>query len=259
MKQNGETPSRTFRVIKWLVWLFYPKMRVEGAENLPQEPVLMVANHCQMNGPIACELYTPGKHAIWCAHQMMEWKAVHSYAYQDFWSRKPAAVRWFYKLLSYVITPLSVCVFNNANTIPVYRDMRLMSTFKGTIAALERGASVVIFPEHDAPGNHVVMGFQDKFIDVAKLYYKRTGKEVCFVPLYVAPKLKKLVFGQPIRFRADAPIEEERQRICRTMMEEIAALAVKQPKHRVITYRKPVGAPYPFNQTEEVSYEKTGC
>lgn len=260
MKKKQKGPSRTFRVIKWLVWLFYPKIKVEGTENLPPEPALIVGNHCQMNGPIACELYTPGDHAIWCAHQMMEWREVHGYAFQDFWSQKPAAVRWFYKLLSYAITPLSVCVFNNANTIPVYRDMRLTATFKGTIAALDRGANVVIFPEHDEPGNHIVNGFQDKFIDVARLYHKRTGKEVCFVPLYIAPRLKKMVLGEPVRFRADVPIEEERQRISQLMMERVTALAMAQPRHRVVTYRKTAGVPYPFNRTDkEESHEKTCC
>lgn len=258
MKRNHEKASRTFRVIRWLVWLFSPKMTVDGTENLPDEPVILVANHCQMGGPIACELYTPGDHAIWCAHQMMDWKEVHGYAFQDFWSHKPKAIRWFYKLLSYLITPLSVCVFNNAGTIPVYRDMRLMSTFKATITALEEGKHVVIFPEHDAEGNHIVNGFQDKFIDVARLYYKRTGKEVCFVPLYIAPRLSRMVIGQPVRFRADAPIEAERQRICDAMFRGVTDLALALPGHRVITYRKPNGRPYPLNK-EERSCEKTCC
>ena len=50
-----------YRFIKWLVWLFYPRMKVEGLENLPEEPCLVVANHSQLHGPVACELYFPGK------------------------------------------------------------------------------------------------------------------------------------------------------------------------------------------------------
>jgi len=49
-----------YKFVKWLVWLFYPKMEVVGTENLPEEPALVVGNHTQMNGPIACELYFPG-------------------------------------------------------------------------------------------------------------------------------------------------------------------------------------------------------
>lgn len=109
--------SPLYRLIKAAVRAVYPKIKVVGEENLPPEPVVYVGNHSQMNGPIACELYTPGEHYIWCAGEMMDKKEVPAYAYQDFWSEKPKAVRWFYKLLSYIIAPLSQLVFTNANTI----------------------------------------------------------------------------------------------------------------------------------------------
>lgn len=97
--------SPLYRLIKAAVRAVYPKIKVVGEENLPPEPVVYVGNHSQMNGPIACELYTPGEHYIWCAGEMMDKKEVPAYAYQDFWSEKPKAVRWFYKLLSYIIAP----------------------------------------------------------------------------------------------------------------------------------------------------------
>jgi len=50
--------SALFRIIKWLVKVFYPKTSVVGSENLPDEPVLIIGNHCQMNGPIAGEYKT---------------------------------------------------------------------------------------------------------------------------------------------------------------------------------------------------------
>ena len=167
---------RCYRVIRWFVKLFYPKIRVEGTENLPDQPCLVVANHSQMNGPIACELYFPGKRYIWCAGQMMQMKEVPEYAFTDFWSEKPKHIRWFYKILSYVIAPVSVCVFRNAHTIGVYRDARIISTFKNTVRRLSEGANVVIFPEHNVPYNHILCNFQDRFIDIAKLYYKKTGQ-----------------------------------------------------------------------------------
>ena len=57
--------SVLFKIIKWFVKAIYPKIRVEGAENLPDEPVIIVGNHCQMNGPIVGELYVPGEPYIW--------------------------------------------------------------------------------------------------------------------------------------------------------------------------------------------------
>lgn len=234
---NKEKTSPLYRFIKWLVWVFYPKMEVVGSENLPEEPVMVVGNHTQMNGPIACELYFPGNRYTWCAGQMMRLKEVPAYAYQDFWSEKPRYIRWFYKLLSYIIAPLSVCVFNNAKTIGVYRDARIISTFKSTVNRLCEGASVVIFPEHDVPHNHIICQFQDKFIDIAKLYYKKTGKELCFVPLYIAPALRKMYLGKPIRFCAANAMDAERKRICDYLMDEITEIASAFPEHKVVPYK----------------------
>ena len=191
---------------------------------------------------------------------MMHLKDVPAYAFGDFWSQKPRWTHPFYRLVSYIIAPLSVCIFNNANTIGVYRDSRILSTFKETVKKLQNGASVVIFPEHDQKHNNIIYDFQDKFIDVAKLYYKKTGKEVCFVPLYIAPKLRKMYIGKPIRFNSAAAIEDERERIKKYLMEEISEIAYSLPRHTVVPYRNIPKKDYPLNiRSEEKQNEKTCC
>ena len=116
---------------------------------------------------------------------------------------------------------------------------------------------MVIFPEHDVKHNHIIYDFQDKFIDIAKLYYKKTGKELSFVPMYIAPKLKKIFFGKPITFRAAEPMDAERSRICDYLMEEITAIAEAQPEHIVVPYRNIPKKAYPSNIRKENTYEKT--
>lgn len=211
-------------------------MKLEGTENLPEDGCILVSNHSHMNGPICAELYIPGKHATWCTWQMMVRKEVPAYAYQDFWSGKPRGTRWFFKLLSHLIAPLAVCIFNNADTIPVYYDSRLVSTFKQTVAALDEGRKVVIFPEDYEPHNQIVYTFRDRFVDVAKHFCKRTGKPISFVPMYIAPSLKKIIFGKPVAFDPDAPIADERARIADCMMRGVTELAEAQPEHVVVPY-----------------------
>ena len=251
--------SRVFRAVKWAVRLVYPKTEVCGCENLPQEPAVYVGNHAQMNGPIVCELYFPVDRYTWCAGEMMDRKEVPAYAYQDFWSRKPGYIRWFYKLLSHLIAPLAECIFTNAQTIGVYRDARILSTFKKTVAKLQEGSSIVIFPEHDAPHNHIICDFQDKFIDVAKLYFKRTGKELQFVPMYLAPALRKLYIGTPIRFDSRNDMDSERKRICQHLMAEITQTACGLPEHTVVPYHNVPKKEYPSNiPKEEMPYAVPG-
>ena len=91
MSEHKKPAPWLYPPIKALVKLVTPKFQAEGLENLPQEPCLVVGNHSQIYGPVACELYFPGKRYTWCAGQMMNLREVPGYAYQDFWSKKS---RW---------------------------------------------------------------------------------------------------------------------------------------------------------------------
>lgn len=229
--------SLSFKIIKGLVRLFYGKIDVEGLENLPDKHAVLVGNHSQMDGPIVGELFLPDNCYIWCAGQMMDAKEVPEYAFTDFWSQKPKWTHPFYKVLSHVITPLAVCLFKNARTIAVYRDMRIMSTFKTTIRMLKEGANILIFPEKDEKHNNILYKFQENFVDVAKLYYKKEGISLMFVPVYIAPKLRKMYIGKGIHFNGEGNIEEERSRICNYLSEEITDIARELPLHTVVPYR----------------------
>ncbi len=229
-------PALLFRAIKRTVRFFYPKIEIVGVENLPDKEAILVGNHSQMHGPISTELYFNGNRYTWCAGEMMNTKEVPAYAYRDFWSQKPKWARPFYKLLSHIIAPLASFIFNNANAIAVYHDSRIVGTFKNTVNHLENGDKIIIFPEHEVKYNNIIYEFQDKFIDIAKLYHKRTNKELLFVPLYIAPKLRKMYLGKPIAFCSDNPIDEERRRICDYLMTEITNIARALPEHTVVPY-----------------------
>ena len=239
--------SRLYRGIRWGVKLVFPKFRLVEAEQLPETPCVIVGNHSQTYGPVAGELYIPGKHEIWCAGEMMDRKEVADYAYRDFWSGKPKRVRWFFRLLSYPVAPLAEVIFTNAHTIGVYHDARVISTYRESVGALEDGGRVVIFPECYTEYNNIVHDFQERFVDLARFYYRKTGKELDFVPMYVAPRRKEIWYGAPVRFRADAPAEEERRRICRELMDAITGIAVSLPEHTVVPYPNIPKGQYPRN------------
>lgn len=239
--------SLLFKIIKGFLRLVYPRVQTEGVENLPDEPCIIVGNHAQMHGPIACELHFPIDRYTWCAAEMMDLKAVPAYAYQDFWADKPRRWQWLYKVCSYLIAPLSVIIFGNAQTIPVHHDARVLSTFRDTMSKLNEGKSIVIFPEEHVPGNGILWQFQEGFVDIARLYYRRTGKMLQFVPLYVAPKLKKMYLGEGVRFDPDKNYDEEKQRICREISDRITDMAVSLPRHTVVPYENLPRKAYPTN------------
>lgn len=246
-----------FHIIKGLVKFFYGKTEVIGMENLPERDAVLVGNHAQMNGPIVGELFLPENCYTWCAGEMMNRKEVPEYAFRDFWSQKPQWTHPFYKVLSHVIAPLADYLFNHARTIPVYRDMRIMTTFRTSIQYLKEGANLLIFPEKDVKYNHILYQFQENFVDVAMLYYKKTGISLTFVPFYLAPRMRKLYIGKGIVFNAENPIEEERKRITAYLAAEITEMAQNLPQHVVVPYRNIPKKYYLTNQDiGEVPNEK---
>ena len=250
--------GRVFRIIRFWTKAFYPKTEFKGAENIPDSPAVIVGNHAKMNAPIACELYFPDKHLTWAAGEMMHAKEVPAYAYKDFWSYKPAYTRWFYKGLSYFITPLACSIFNNADCVGVYHDSRIMSTFRSSIKALHDGVRVIILPEHDVPHNNILCGFQENFVDLARLYYRKYKEEISFVPMYTAPALKTVYLGKPVKYDASAPAAEERSRICSYIMDEITEMARSLPEHRVVPYPNISQREFPTNKDINKEFSSDG-
>jgi hypothetical protein len=226
----------------------YPKYEFVGMENLPDEPIIFVGNHAQIHGPVSSELRFPLTARTWCAGEMLSFTKVSNYAYDDFWSEKPKSVRWLYKIASYLIAPISVALFNNAKVIPVYHDTKIISTFKTTLKKLSEGENIIIFPEYKAPHNNIINDFRERFVDIAKMYHNRFEKELSFVPMYVAPKLRKIYFGTPVTFSPDNPIEDERKRICAHLMNEITECARSLPRHTVVPYKNVPKKNFPKNR-----------
>jgi len=244
---RNEKQPRLYRLVAWAVFRLSPKYTLSGAEHFPDESCVIVGNHAQMYGPLAAEFYMPRPHATWCIGEMMDRKQVPAYAFQDFWSMKPERTHWFYRLLSRLIAPIAEYLFTHAHTIPVYRDARVVTTFRKSIDDLQAGTDVVILPESAAPFNGILWQFQEHFVELAKLYYRRTGRILSFVPMYVTPRLKIISFGAPVRYNPEAPDVDEDSRICAALMHAITGLAAALPPHRVIPYPNIPKDQYPMN------------
>lgn len=231
-----------YKICAPFVKIFYRRTESVGLENLPKEPCIIAGNHAQMNGPVNAEFYFPTKKLIWCDGPMMVRKEFPKYAYNNFFGGKPNV---FQKISMHILAPLITYIFRNADALPVYRDMRIMQTYKSTIDTLEQGVNIVILPECPDEFNEITNKFNEYFVDVARLYYKKTKKELSFVPMYYCKEFRKNLFGKPIKFDGTAPIETERKRICEYLMAEITNLAKTLPPHKVI----------PFNAVKKKDYK----
>ena len=247
-RMSVDNPNLAYRIIKRIVKTVYKPFEYVGLENLPEEAAVIVGNHSQLHGPLSMEVYRPRKSFIWCVAEMTSFTEVSAYAYKDFWSNKPKGVRWIYKIASWLIAPLCYLLFNNAKVIPVYRDTRLLGTFKNTVKRLDEGADVVIFPESYTPYNEIVYDFQKGFEEVAPIRQRVSGKPVYFVPMYICPELKKISFGAPTKVEDGKPLREELDRIRVYLMDEITRMAKALPRHRVVPYPNMAKKDWPYSK-----------
>lgn len=247
MKKNKKKPL-FFKFFVLIVRIFYRKRKLVGVENIPSEASLIIGNHAQIHGPVSSQLFYDRYKYIWCIGEMTKLKEVPAYAYKDFWMYKPKYIRWFYKVVSYLIAPISAYLFSRADTIPVYKDSRMRTTINMTLEKLRDGADVIIFPEEHTEFNEIINEFQTRFIDLARFYYRKYGVEISFVPMYNAAKLKTIVFGKPIKYDSTLDIETQRIMICNYLKEEITRIAKELPRHKVIPYGNVSKKDYPYSK-----------
>ena len=228
--------------------MFFKKSAFYDYDNLPNKASIIVGNHCQINGPLTCELFFPTYKYIWCRGEMMTLKEFPKYAMENFFFDKPKGIKWLYKIISYVLAPLVSYVMRKSDTIAVYRDARLIDTFKCTMDKLNSGANIVIFPECDDHYNEIVNDFNLKFVDIAKMYYNKTKKELEFVPMYIAPTLKKVVMGKPIKYDHNEDIATQRVNICNYLKDEITRIAKELPPHVVVPFLMTDKKNYPISK-----------
>ena len=204
-KNNG-----FYSFLKKIVKTFYRKWDLQGLFNIPSEPSIIVGNHSQVYGPLVSELLFPYPKEAWCTAEVMDAKVIPDYAMRDFFVYKSEKSKWFYKILAKLLAnPLSY-IFNSADTLPVYRDNRIISTFKQSISALENNKHLIIFPEYHLHYNEIINEFRCNYIDLARLYNRKSGKDICFVPMYIAPKLKTVVFGEKIYYNPNSNFDEQK-------------------------------------------------
>lgn len=244
-KQKKKRKGLLFKIITRMISLFYGKVNYEGLENIPDEPCIIVRNHAQVHGPILAELKSPYSRYTWCIGNMLHIKEFPEYAFEEFWGSKPKYARWWYRTLAYMIAPIATYTFRNADVVGVYKDGRAMATFKNSLRVLRDEYNIVLFPECHKKYNNIINDFEDGFVSLGKLYFKSTGKEISFVPMYNAPSLKTVIYGKPIKYDST---KDTHKYIVDYLKIEITNLSKSLPRHRVIPYDNIPKKSYPYSQ-----------
>ena len=233
--------------IKAVIWTLWPLCyhKIRGRENVKLDedtPCVFVCNHGEIYGPVVATLYIPFSFRTWVTYEMMDASIIAENTMNGAFQNVKGPWR---KILSWIMekigAPFVAWVMKSLDSIPVYHDnpRKLMQTFRETVASMQAGDNILIFPENaDTSADHRyaregVGEFFTGFTMVGQLYYNKTGKCPLFVPLYADKHKRVITFGTPTRYDPDAPPNEEKERLCsylRGEMLKIAEVDMKQQK-----------------------------
>lgn len=190
-----------FRGVKHLMTGRYKKPEfVFLGENFPDGSIIL-SNHEGTDAPMSLEMYMDRNIRFWGAHEMNS-GLIKLYKYQTriYYHQKKHWNIHLARLFCLLASPLTNMFYKGLNLISTYKDARFYKTVKESFSEMEKGYSVVIFPENSEKGYLAELeSFFGGFLVYAEYAYKK-GKDLPIVVSYFKKKEKKYIFDNPINY-----------------------------------------------------------
>lgn len=200
----------------------FMRPRYTSAVSLPETGVMYVCRHLNMHGPI-----TVTRNLGFDTH-LMVYNVFFSFgsAYKHY-SRityaKNGKSTLKSKIKAFFVSLFVPRTMKSTKAIPVYRkDTRAITTLKNTVKYLEQDESVCVFPDIEyKAGEEKSSDIYKGFLIIEKMYFKRTGKHVKFVPIVIDEENACIVERRPIVFSGEMPFDEEMPIVAEKIKEAI--------------------------------------
>lgn len=219
--------------------VFLPPAKTVYEEAPGEEPAVFVCNHSAIRGPVMMTLDFKPKHRSWTISCALDSKEAVNYAYHDVFFADSRKCKWFWRFMSRIVAKGLPPLLHYSNTIPVYHDKRILQTFKQSIRALSDGEQLVIFAESPKRFSEFINELQPGFVDIARLYYRKTKKALKFFPVYLEKKNAVISVGKPITFDPAQSLDEQRERIIHYLRDNIDRLGRALPAHKPVPFLTP--------------------
>ncbi|MCM1043047.1 MAG: hypothetical protein NC350_02420 [Corallococcus sp.] len=181
--------------------VFWGKYKVINLndETLPDRCIVL-GNHNGLRGPIAYQCYMPRYCVPWGAHEMLgRYRVRWNYLYHVFYRQKLhlGKCRSFFKAT--FLGLFTKIFYRGVGLIGTYTDARQIGAIRKSMAALEYGVPVVIFPENSSEGYfEELTQCHGGFVQLADRYRKVHDADLPVYPTYFSKKYKSIAIGKPI-------------------------------------------------------------
>lgn len=160
---------------------------------------IILSNHEGTDAPMSWELYCDRPIRMWGASEMNSGLiAMYKYQTRVYYHEKKHWNLFLARLFCLVASPLTNLFYKGLNLISTYRDGRFLKTLRESVAALNDGDNIIIYPEDSTNGYlSELEGFHQGFVALAALCDKK-GMDV---PIYVTYFRKS-----DLTYIVDAPV-----------------------------------------------------
>lgn len=188
-----------FRVVKKILRLFVREPKYIFLGDKAEAGSVILTNHVGPSAPMTNELYSDMPVRLWGAHEMNEsFKSAYKYQTEIYYHQKKHWNLYLAKVLCLIlITPLTYMYYRGINLISSYGDVRFRKTLTESLETLEKGHTVVIFPEKSDNGYFKVLtGFYPGAIMFLQYCKKNSLNPPVFVA-YLNKETKQYIFDAP--------------------------------------------------------------
>lgn len=224
---------------------FYNKVIGRESIKIPRNTsAILVCNHGELYGPIVTNLYVPFSFRPWVISELTDTDRISEYIHTFTIKRQKWLPERMKKPVADFVAPALVWMMRSLECIPVYRDRprALIKTFRDTVAAMEAGDHILLFPENPNDSGKAERGylreglgeFYTGFAMLAQMYYRQTGKIALFIPIYADKRKRTLTFGTPTEFNPESVPNAEKQRIVDHLRGEMIRIGGLSPEGELL-------------------------
>ncbi len=211
---------------------------VIGKENIPTEASFFCPNHARATGPIAMDYAHKRPNRVWSQSRMLEIKEFPKQIVNNVIPNKKGIVYGLlYGLASVLAIPFTRLMLSY-DPIPVYKDTRILNTFKKSARTIGEGKDIVMYPEWKtrAEGYKYVNQVMGGIAVAVKECVRTCKRPISIVPVYVCESLRKVIYCKPITIENTANYKEQTQVIIKYIMDAIEEAGNSLPEHRITPY-----------------------
>ncbi len=232
MRKREGFQARGMRFLyRVLAPFFHCRVQIPKELQESGDPVVFIANHYNIFGPLSFVISVPLNYRIWINSELVGGENVQSGLEPGIRRLLPFLSEKRIQWLCAKIMKLVIYALTHVGMIPVDRNdaSRLLSTMRQSLKALQEGENLLIFPETGLPEYSLtsVTPFFSGFATLGRLYARKTGKALRFCPCYIDEQHYQIRLGEMVSYDPEAEPAEETERVSDELNRRIREMAAE--------------------------------